>query len=168
MDLTAIKPLVTAEAARVIDPGQALDAVTSADASTAGSPPTATSDTFREILAHYDVTQITPREFSELIQKLHAAGAVDDEQYRELSLVRVDLDAARIDADEPVDLLGFYADRLREQQGELQRLAGRAKKHPEVTANIDTALADTRARLAWIEKFARVASGVDGGVDIVV
>lgn len=167
MDLSAISPLLAAEAARVAepnDPTAALDAATPAVA-----PPAVASDTFRDILSHFDVTHITPREFSELVQKLHSAGAIDEAQLRELSLIRGDLDAARLEADEPVDLVEFYAQRLEEQAGELARLSERAKKNPQVSADVETALTSTRTRLDWMQRFARANSGIDvPGLDVLV
>src|SRR5262245_61914725 len=55
------------------------------------------SASFHEILAHYDVTHITPREFSELVQKLHESGDISDVEAQELALMRVDLDGSNAD-----------------------------------------------------------------------
>ncbi|MBX7167642.1 MAG: hypothetical protein K1X74_15030 [Pirellulales bacterium] len=159
--------LIDLGASRPPEPGASTATLDTAVGAPAG-PPSNTSDTFREILGHYDITHITPREFTEMIQKLHAAGVIDDAQFRELSLVRLDLDAAGVDPEEPVDLLELHADQMNEQQRELSRLNERAKRNPGVTVEATQALATLQTRMAWLQKFARVQSGVEPqGIDLV-
>ena len=62
------------------------------------------SESFHEILAHYDVTQITLRDFSELIQKLHESGSISDAEAKDLAQMRVELDQSN--ADEELDQSG--------------------------------------------------------------
>ena len=54
---------------------------------TPGGPAGATP-VLREILTRYDVTNISPSEFSEMIRKLHEAGALTDQEFQELSLIQ--------------------------------------------------------------------------------
>ena len=102
----------------------------------------------REIAARYNVTEITPREFSDMLDALHQAGTLDDEQLQQLSRVRIDLDLENIDSDEEVDLVDFYADKL----DELMR-AENGGRSPEIGR--------TEQLLGWMEKFAVVQSSAD-------
>ena len=56
-------------------------------------PPTPTG-AMRKILAHYDMTDVTPSEFSKLIQQLSDKGAISKQDVQELSSIRVDLENA--------------------------------------------------------------------------
>ena len=100
-----------------------------------------------QILAQYDVTRMSPSEFSEMLQKLHDGGAISDAEFKELSSVRVDLDAAGIDSDEKIDLRSFY----REQLQELDKLLAGAD-NAQLTAEREP----LARKLDWIEKFALV------------
>ncbi len=73
-----------------------------------------------DIVAHYDVTDITPAEFSELIHKLAEAGGLAGAELETLAAVRVELEAEGVDADESIDLVEFYADRLERLRRDLQ------------------------------------------------
>jgi hypothetical protein len=107
----------------------------------------------RQVAARYNVTEITPREFSDMLDALHQAGALTDEELQQLARVRVDLDLENIDPDEEVDLVDFYTDRLEqllktEEDGGLS--GGRSR---------DVVRAEQL--LGWMEKFALIQSGAD-------
>lgn len=68
----------------------------------------------REILSEYDVTDITPREFSSMIHQMHKEGLISDDLFGQLSLVRGELDRAGFDADESIDLTAFHEKQLME------------------------------------------------------
>ena len=111
----------------------------------------------RQVSARYNVTEITPREFSDMVDQLHQAGALTDGQMQELARVRVDLDLENVDADEEVDLVDFYADKLDELLS-MEKDGGRS---PDV--------AQAEKLLAWMEKFAVIQSSADvRGVDALV
>ncbi len=74
-----------------------------ADAQSAAPP--GTRKAMAEIVAQYDVTRITPSAYSEMLQKLRAAGAISDAELQELSVVRLDLERAGVSPDETVDWL---------------------------------------------------------------
>ena len=120
----------------------------------------AESSTFREIVARYDVTDISPEEFSQMIQKLYDAGLLTDQQFQELSLIRLDLDLQRVEPDQTVDLVDFYRDRLRQLH-----------LCPEETTGLDSAggqpqLAAIGRRLEWVGKLASMQAAVEGaGLD---
>lgn len=133
---------------------------TSESAATAAS--TGVTSLLREIAADYDVTNISPREFSEMIGKLYEAGALSDQQYQDLSQVRADLDLQGVDPDETLNLVEFYLDKLRELCGSLDDSDGSgsisAKTLPEAIS--------AQRRLAWLEKLAALQAEPDSaGLD---
>ncbi len=124
--------------------------------------PASISDTLREIAGRYDLTHITPREFSELLDELHGAGSIDGAQLRQLSLVRIDLDRAGVPADEAVDLLDVLSERVDELQHSVDRLARRTTSEAELveaTGKLDVA----RANLQWVQRLALAGSRRDPG-----
>ena len=72
----------------------------------------------RAIVSRYDMTDITPNDFSNMIQQLYAKGAVSAKDMQELSSIRADLEAAGVGADQSVDLQEFYQQRLAEAQAD--------------------------------------------------
>jgi len=130
-------------------------------AATAAS--TGVTSVLREIAAEYDVTDISPREFSEMIGKLYEAGTLSDQQYQDLSQVRADLDLEGVDPDETLNLVEFYVDKLRELCGSLDDADGgsgsiSAKTLPEAIS--------AQRRLAWLEKLAAIQAEPDStGLD---
>lgn len=127
------------------------------------SPVAATSAAtsgFREIVARYDVTAITPRNFSEMIQELHDAGLLTDQELQELSQIRLDLDSRGVEPDEEVNLLDFYLDRLRHLSESLKDASGLP------VASRQAQLTLTGRCLQWVEKLAAIQSAADrGGLD---
>lgn len=111
----------------------------------------------QEILKSYDVTQITPRQFSEMLQKLRESGVISEEEYLDLAQIRRDLTQAGIEADEPVDLLDFYQKLIRKLQL-MQSLAS-----TESIDEIQQALERAEKHLAWLEKVStqQLESGTD-------
>jgi len=122
------------------------------------APATASAAVLRQIVARYDVTDISPREFSEMVHQLHQAGALTDQQFQELSLIRLDLDLDGADPDESLDLLDFYADKLRDLREMIEDL--RDDLHP-TSAGAPPGIASVESRFAWIQKFALIQSGPD-------
>jgi len=126
------------------------------EASRSSSALTPTSSRFREILGRYDIHHISPREFSELVQKLLDAGEITQGDVQELSLLRLELDKSHADADEPLDLVRFVQDQLRDQEDKINR---ENRRHPEQPIDRDAALRLTRRQFEWMEKFASVQAG---------
>jgi len=107
----------------------------------------------RQVAARYNVTEITPREFSDMLDALHQAGALADEQLQQLARVRIDLDLEDVDPDEEVDLVDFYSDKLDEllrSEGDGSLSGGRS---PDVV--------QAEQLLGWMEKFAVIQSSSD-------
>ena len=128
-----------------------------------GGPPDGTSEAFREVLSRYDVRSITPREYTAMLSELRSSGAIDDEQLRLLSLVRLELDEANLPLDEPLDLVQFFSERLEQYSAEIKQMNERAASEGLPPADTTAALATSRDTLEWLEKFARVAEGAEPG-----
>jgi hypothetical protein len=116
---------------------------------TAGSaaPPSAAA-AMREIVSHYDMTDITPNDFSTMIQQLYAKGAVSGKDMQELSSIRADLESAGVGADQSVNLQEFYQQRLAKVQ------ADAADSPDPVAAQAD--VQPVAARMTWVQKFAAI------------
>ena len=102
----------------------------------------------RQIAARYNVTEITPLEFSDMLYALHQDGALADDQLQQLARIRIDLDLENIDPDEEVDLVDFYSDKLEE----LTRTEDGGRSADIV---------QTEQLLGWMEKFAVIQSSAD-------
>ena len=105
-----------------------------------------------EILSRYDVTQITARDFSQLIQELKQSGAITSADQDELALLRLELDQQGIDPDEPLDLVDLLQRKLQTQERELSKLEDKQGN----TIDRSEALAATLRQMDWISKFAFV------------
>lgn len=99
----------------------------------------------RQILEAYDVTHITPRQFSEMLQRMREAGLISEAEFNELVRIRHDLHEAGIEPDEVVDLLAFYRKRL-------QRLELWGGEEDQPTLNAIKLM--WQKRLEWLEKVA--------------
>ena len=119
-----------------------------------------TSNTaLREILAEYDVADITPREFSEMLQKMHKNGIISDDEFKDLSLIRTDLEGDQVDPDDSINLVEYYANKLRKQPEDIDA---------SNLTNNETPPEALRRRLDWLEKIALVQSSPDEiGLDAV-
>jgi hypothetical protein len=135
--------------------GKRAEATAAADPSspTAAGQPTSTAQTeaLRKIMAQYDVNQITPNQFTQLVEKLHDAGVLNQQDVQSLSAVRSDLGAAHIEPDESVNLVDFY----RQKVEDLQRQSSGGD------TGAQSQLTPMRQRLDWIEKFATAHSKPD-------
>ena len=125
----------------------------------------ANSAAFRQVLSQYDVTSISPRQFSEMLQNLRKAGAISDQQYQDLSQVRSELDQAGIEPDERVDLVQFYADRLKKAQ---QSAADSQEQTGTLPAGQTQLLSTLDQRLQWLRKVATIQTDPAAGVNSVV
>ncbi|MBN2474589.1 MAG: hypothetical protein JXB62_08270 [Pirellulales bacterium] len=112
-----------------------------------------------EILARYDVTDISPSELTEMIQKLYESGAISEGELQQLTAIRHDLEREGIDSDESVNLLEFYTELIEKQHRRLE-----ASGETDETAGDQ--LRPLLRRLDWVEKFALVQSAPDAvGLD---
>ncbi|MGW8258489.1 MAG: hypothetical protein ACWGMZ_13465 [Thermoguttaceae bacterium] len=112
-----------------------------------------------EILRNYNVKNITPEEFSQMIQKLQQAGVLSEKDVQDLAAVRVDLQNARIEPDESVDLLEFYTRKIDKAQQNLEDGTD--------NANAVQSMAPYLQRLEWLQKFATIHDNPEaGGLDL--
>jgi hypothetical protein len=104
---------------------------------------------FREVLSHYDLRNISPREFSELVTKLKESGAISEADYQELALLRLELDQQGLDPDGPLDLVKHLQGRLQNEEDHLRKLEG------DQSQPIDRqqALRTTLRQIEWVQKF---------------
>ena len=111
-----------------------------------------------DILRQYEITNITPTEFSQMIQKLYKAGAISEKDYQELSTVRGDLEKAGIDPDESVNMLEFYSDKVSKEQKALGSTLDETSQK---------SLGSDKRRLDWMQKFAAIQANPDAvGLDV--
>ena len=120
-------------------------------------PPPGATAALRSVLARYDVTEISPRQFSAMLEELHKTGALSEEELNQLGLVLLDLDAEGLDLDEPLDLVKLYSEKLDKLQDRLEELGS----DEEAFSGIAPSLAAVQSRLNWLTKFALMHSAPD-------
>ena len=112
-----------------------------------------------EILRKYDVTRISPDDFSQMLQKLYKAGALSEKDYQELAAVRMDLEHAGIEPNEPVNMLELYSDKVSKAQKELGATLDDAARQQRLGPDL--------RRLDWLQKFAVIQANPDAvGLDV--
>jgi hypothetical protein len=99
----------------------------------------------RQVLAKYDVTDISPSEFSEMVQKLQQSGALSSQDALNLSAVRLDLEQAGVAPDESINLVDFYRQRVKKAQQQFDEAPSPVRQQQ---------LLPMQQRLQWLEKFA--------------
>jgi hypothetical protein len=131
----------------------AAGAALAAGAGAAGLSPAngATSDAMRQVVSGYDVTDISPQGFSEMLQKLRQSGTLSDKDYQDLASIRTDLEQAGTAPDKHVNLVDLYTKKL------LGVRAQAAATPP--TAPQQAAAASTQRQLDWLQKFSQLRSG---------
>lgn len=121
---------------------------------TASPLSTGNSPAAQQILASYDVSNITPNQFSQMIQKLFDAGAISQKDLQDLSGVRADLELAGVGADETVNLPQFYAKKIQAVQDQAADANSAASQQQ---------LSPLLRRLDWMEKFQAAKAEPNGG-----
>ncbi|MEZ6068902.1 MAG: hypothetical protein R3C10_01255 [Pirellulales bacterium] len=116
-----------------------------------------------QIVAEYDLHNITPRELSQLVQRLHDSGAISDADRANFSLLRRDLEAANVDPDESIDLFTFLEDRLDELRGQAEdnESSGTGSEAQELARQT----ASTLAQYDWLVKLDTIRQLGDATVD---
>ena len=148
MNITSLLPTFSGSAASAQRPAAVKNGSSppASVSSPAATPSNSTTTALRQIVTQYDVTDISPDQFSQMIQQLSAAKAISPKEAQELSSVRGDLDAAGIGADQSVNLVDFYQQKIQAAQHEQGDLP-----NPDVQQQQMAPLAQ---RLGWLEKFA--------------
>jgi hypothetical protein len=139
------------------DPAQTLLAGT-AQSLTPAPAATGSGQAVNQIMADYDVHNISPQKFSEMVQRLHDAGAISDKESRDLSLLRVDLDKAGIPPQQSLDLTAFCSGKIQSAQQQLQANQASATPNPAVQQGLLHSSASMQRRLDWLQKLAVVHS----------
>ena len=106
-----------------------------------------------QILSKYDVTDISPIELSEMIQKLYEAGTISENELQQLATIRHDLDTDGVEPDESIDLLEYYVEKIEKLQRRLDDADDPPGSHQQ--------LGPLLRRLDWIQKFALIQSAPD-------
>jgi hypothetical protein len=123
---------------------------------TPGAPGAPGDATLRKIAAQYDVASISPREFSELIDRLHTSGALTDADFQDLFSIRLELDRQGVPSDESLDLVELLRTRLK-------TLSSEAATNPAGDGqHVDQA---TR-QLEWAQKLALIRQGGASSFDV--
>lgn len=105
------------------------------------------SDAIRGLAEQFDLRNITPRDLSGLLRELKRTGAIDAQQWRDLSQLAFDEDLATVDQDRQVDLLQLLAKKL-------EKLPAPQADAQESAADVNAIDRDTaRRQLEWLTKF---------------
>jgi hypothetical protein len=118
-------------------------AVQSVTGSTTPQTPESTA-AMRDILTQYDVTNISPNDFSTMIQQLAEKGAISQKDLQDLSSIRSELDSSGAAPDKPINVLDFY-------RQQVQKIQTTATGQDPATAQ--QTLGPMLQRLGWLEKF---------------
>jgi hypothetical protein len=140
----AITSGLTPDVAAVPPPGPAI-------------PSARATASFEEIVGKCNVRDMSPREFSELSQQLFEAGLISQSELKELAAIRLELDESGVDADEPLDLVDFFQDKL--QVRERQLASGLKNEEDDPSGAEQQWLQATQQQLDWLEKFAALRRG---------
>lgn len=101
------------------------------------------------IVSQYDLTDITPRDFSEMLRELRDTGALTEAEYGDLAQIRLDMDIENLDPDDSLNLLEFYGKSVDRARGDGESDAA------------STMLASMERRLDWLEKVAVLQESPD-------
>jgi hypothetical protein len=135
----------------------ALGAVKTADSQTLSS--ISTSKASAEILKQYDVTNITPNQFTQMIQKLYKAGTISEKDYQDLSSIRTELENDGVEGDESVNLVELYSNKVSKLQKEMEN----SQKSSAAQENLSAGM----QKLDWLQKFAVIqANPESAGLDV--
>jgi hypothetical protein len=125
--------------------GAVKPAVTAGSAPASAPPAVPATAAMRQILAQYDVTNISPSEFSDMVQKLQQSGAISPQDAKELAATRMDLEQAGIDPHQSINLVDFYRERVQKAQDKFDANPGAVQQQQ---------LQAQQQRLQWMEKLA--------------
>ena len=90
---------------------------------------------------------------------MHKNGIISDDEFKDLSLIRTDLEGDQVDPDDSINLVEYYANKLRKQPEDIDA---------SNLTNNETPPEALRRRLDWLEKIALVQSSPDEiGLDAV-
>ena len=132
-----------------------------------GAKTSGSNTALSNILSQYDVTNITPTQFSAMLRKLHDSGAVSTQELSDLTQIRGDLDRAGVTANETVNLPDFYQKQLQQLQQSQQAITGTDQASVAQRNVLGQQIAAVQKRYEWTEKAAAVHNSSDSqGVDL--
>lgn len=112
-----------------------------------------------DILRQYDVTKMSPIQFTQMVQKLYQAGAISEKEYQELSAIRGELDRAGVDPNESINMLELFSDKVNSGQKEMDLAIGDPARQQQLGIDM--------RRLDWMQKFAMIQANPDAvGLDM--
>ena len=118
----------------------------------------ASSAAAQRIVSQYDVTDISPQSFSQMLQKLRQAGSLSGQDYQALSSIPGEVQKSGIAPDDSVNLLQLYA-------AKVQGLARQSKSAAGATARSgDAQAAAVRRQWQLLQKMATIQSGSGAGL----
>lgn len=123
----------------------------SSDATASASAGSTATDAMRKVLADYDVTNISPKAFSEMLQKLRQAGALSEKDYQELASLTADLEQDGATSDQAVNVVSLCSKKLAAAQAKLS--SGQAAAAQQAT------VASLQRQSDWLQKFAQLHAG---------
>ena len=138
---------------------RAAASVTSADGPAEPDPAEPSS----ERTAGYDVHEISPGEFSKLIEKLYDSGAISRAEFDELKRVRHELDADGFDPSDALDLVAIFEDKLARLGAEPVTDEASLWGDTPQEQNAEAALAQRHVN--WIYRLAAMQSGRSTAID---
>ena len=143
-------------------------AATSKPAAAAGAAKNSTNNAaLSNILSQYDVTSITPTEFSAMLRRLHDSGAVSTQELSDLTQIRGDLDRAGIASNETVNLPEFYQKQLQQLQQSRQAISGADQAAAAQRSALGQQITTVQKRYDWAQKLAAMHESSGGqGVDL--
>lgn len=121
-----------------------------------GTAPGQSDATLRKIVAQYDMTNVSPREFSEMLDRLKESGALSEKDFQDLAAIRMELDKAGMQSDESLDLLAYFQMRVDQLQGQ----------SPGTVPEGD--LSSARRQTEWLQRLAEIHAGQGKQLDVVV
>jgi hypothetical protein len=98
----------------------------------------------RSVLSKYDMTDISPSDFSQMIQQLYQSGGISQQNLQELNAIRTDLESAGVGPEESVNLIDFYTQKIASVQSQSD-LTGTPAEQQQITPLMQ--------RLDWLQKF---------------
>lgn len=119
-------------------------------ASTDAATTTASVSPLGSILVDYDLHQITPKQFTELLDRLQQADVLTPREHQQLGQLRLELDSAGVKSDEPIDLLSFLGRKLEQLKKSLEQ-AQHSEDDAQVTA-LEATLKLTQDQSQWLAK----------------
>ena len=138
--------------------GDAAETATAVATAVSESQSSSAADaSLRAVLARYDVTRITPSQFSQMLEEIRATGALSASELSQLAEVVQDLENESIDSDEQIDLVQFYTDKLDDLQNQVEADGSDEDAFSSVAAS----LTSVQNRLSWMTRFSLVHADPD-------